>query len=473
MCVNIVEIIRNETAGLPENQIAVHSGSGDLSYRDLFQTLEKLAGELNAQGVAGGMRVGLSFPDSADYILLSLALLSLDAVLVPVPVSAAAEVAEDILEKTAARFLISSLPVFPDKTRRIDFDGLPESGGFHLTENQPDSSLPQAFDSLDAAFIRFSSGTTGTSKGVLLTHSAIAERTDAADRALKITSADTILWVLSMSFHFVVSILLFLRRGAAICLCSEMFPFSFLSAISKHTCTFIYATPFHYQTLVETDSVDPENLKHIRMAVSTAMKLPPATATAFENRFGIELREAYGIIEVGLPFVNPAVARAHGSVGQALPDYEVKLHRANENGIGEVLLRGPGMYSAYLHPWSPREPGEWFATGDTGRIDENGFLYLLGRSKNLINFAGMKVFPYEVEAVLNRFPGVTASLVYPEPHPRYGQLPCARVEAASGVTPAALQRFGYEHLESYKVPKKIEITEHLERTESGKIRRNF
>jgi long-chain acyl-CoA synthetase len=469
--VNIVDLIRRETTGLPAEKVAVRGDSGDLSYSQLFQTLEKLAAELRGLGVGDGMRVGLSFPDSTDYILLSLAILSLDAVLVPVPVSAASDVVEDFLEKTAAQFLISSLPVFPQRCRHIEYPSLPESGGFHLMENHPETSLPQELDSMDAAFIRFSSGTTGASKGVLLTHSAIAERTDAADKALQITSADTILWVLSMSFHFVVSILLFLRRGATICLCSEMFPFSFLSAISRHTCTFIYATPFHYQTLVETASVDPANLKDIRMAVSTAMKLPMETATAFHERFGIELQEAYGIIEVGLPFVNSAVTRAAGSVGQALPDYEVELRNPDENGVGEVFLRGPGMYTAYLYPWSPREPDDWFATGDTGRINDDGLLFLMGRSKNLINFAGMKVFPYEVEEVLNRFPGVQASLVYPEPHSRYGQLPCARVQTGDNVTSAELQRFCYEHLESYKVPKKIEIADRLERTASGKILR--
>jgi len=470
--VNIVERIRKETAGLPIGKVAVRADSGELSYHTLFQTLENVAEVLSEQGVAAGMRVGLSFPDSPDYILLSLAILSLDAVLVPVPVSAATDVVEEILEKTAAQFLISSTPIFPDKTKRINHAGLPDFNGFHWVSNHPETTLPVAFDSMGAAFIRFSSGTTGTSKGVLLTHAAIMERTDAADRALKITSSDTILWVLSMSFHFVVSILLFLRRGATICLCSEQFPFSFLSAVAKGDSTFIYATPFHYQTLMETKSVDPECLKTIRMAVSTAMKLPVETAIGFSNRFGIELQEAYGIIEVGLPFVNSAVTTTVGSVGQALPDYEVELRNMDDAGCGEVFLRGPGMYAAYLHPWNPRQPADWFATGDTGRIDGNGFLYLLGRSKNLINFAGMKVFPYEVEEVLNRFPGVHASLVYAEPHPRYGQLPCARVEASPDVIPTELQRFGYEHLESYKVPKKIEVVEHLERTDSGKIKRN-
>lgn len=463
---NIVDVIRKETAGLPPGKTAVRSDAGDLSYAELFQTLETIAAQLKEQGVLPGTRVGLAFPDSADYIILSLAILSLDAVLVPVTVSAAQEVAEEILERTSATFLISPEEMLPTEALWI------KSGGFYLTRYTPSVSLPDEFDGMEPAFIRFSSGTTGTSKGVLLTHPAIAERTDAADQVLKITSSDTILWVLSMNFHFVVSILLFLRRGATICLCSEMFPFSFLSAVERGGGTFIYATPFHYRALIESKTLSLDALRGVRMAISTAMKLPPETDNEFKKKFGFGLTEAYGIIEVGLPFVNAAESKPKGSVGKALPGYELDIRNPDEQGVGEVFLRGPGMYAAYLHPWCPRKSGDWFATGDTGRLDEKGFLYLLGRSKNLINFAGMKVFPYEVEAVLNRFPGVTASWVYAEPHPRYGQLPCAKVEA-NGITADNLQRYCYEHLESYKVPKKIEVVEYLERTDSGKIKRSF
>jgi long-chain acyl-CoA synthetase len=467
---NIVKIIRQETAGLPANKTAVRAEAGELSYAELFCAVDAVAGVLSGQGIAACTRVGLAFPDGVDYIILSLAVLTLDAVLLPVTVSAAREVAEDILEKTAAEFVISSSGALFAEAVRIECGSLSGQDAFYLARCTPVISLPEEFNEMEPAFIRFSSGTTGTSKGVLLTHPAIAERTDAANQALKITSADTVLWVLSMSFHFVVSILLFLRRGATICLCSEAFPFSFLSAVQRGDGTFIYATPFHYRTLAEGKTIGPEMLSGIRMAISTAMKLPPETAAAFRNKFGFGLTEAYGIIEVGLPFVNAADTKPEGSVGRALPGVELEIRNADENGNGEVWLRGPGMYAAYLSPWRRREANEWFATGDTGRLDQDGFLCLMGRTKNLINFAGMKVFPYEVEAVLDRCPGVQASLVYAEAHPRYGQLPCAKVEA-SGVTADELQRHCYEHLESYKVPKKIEIVTRLERTASGKIKR--
>ena len=467
---NIVEVIRRETAGLPASKIAVRADAGELSYAELFYATDAVAALLKTQGVGRCDRVGLAFPDGTDYIILSLAVLSLDAVLVPVTVSAAREVAEDILEKTSAEFLISSSELLSGEAILMDCRELPGQGGFHLSRCTPTVCLPEEFNKMEPAFIRFSSGTTGTSKGVLLTHPAIAERTDAADQALQITPSDTVLWVLSMSFHFVVSILLFLRRGATIWLCSESFPFSFLSAVTRGGGTFIYATPFHYRTLIETKTIRLDALKTIRMAISTAMKMPPETEVAFREKFGFGLTEAYGIIEVGLPFVNASGAKPEGSVGRALPGFELNIRGSDTSGTGEVLLRGPGMYTAYLHPWQQRKPDEWFATGDTGRLDVDGFLTLLGRTKNLINFAGMKVFPYEVEAVLDRCPGVRASLVYPEAHPRYGQLPCAKVEA-TGATVEMIQRHCYEHLESYKVPKKIELIDRLERTASGKIKR--
>ncbi len=468
---NIVEVIRRETAGLPANKIAVRTEAGALSYAELFRAVDTAAGFLRKQGVGRCARIGLAFPDGTDYIILSLAVLSLDAVLVPVPVSCSREIAADMLEKTAAGFLISPEDMLASGAIWMDADCLPVHRGFFLTRCAPSVPLPEEFTDMKPAFIRFSSGTTGQSKGVLLTHPAIIERTDAADQALNITSQDTILWVLSMSFHFVVSILLFLRRGAAIWLCSESFPFSFLSAVRRGGGTFVYATPFHYRTLIDSRALDTEALKGVRMAVSTAMKLSPEIADAFRKKFGFGLTEAYGIIEVGLPFVNAAGAKPEGSVGRALPGFELKIRSADAHGAGEVLLRGPGMYSAYLSPWQPRPPEEWFATGDTGCLDQEGFLYLLGRSKDVINFAGMKVFPYEVEAVLDACPGVRAARVYAEEHPHYGQLPCAQIEAEDGVTADEVLRHCYSHLVSYKVPKKIEIVPELERTASGKIKR--
>jgi long-chain acyl-CoA synthetase len=232
--------------------------------------------------------------------------------------------------------------------------------------------------------------------------------------------------------------------------------------------------------MARSDAFTPELLVGVRMAISTAMKLPEERSNDFHRKFGFELTEAYGIIEVGLPFVNRSGSGAkRGSVGRILPDYEMRIEGPDSEGVGRVFLKGKGMFDAYFSPWRPRnrvlEDG-WFDTGDLGRVDGDGFLYIVGREKNVINFAGMKIFPYEVEEVLNRHPAVRESLVYAKPHPQYGQLPVAdivlREEAREPFDLNGLRGFCYERLARYKVPKEFNRVSRLTRTASGKIKRD-
>jgi long-chain acyl-CoA synthetase len=348
-----------------------------------------------------------------------------------------------------------------------------------LTRRAARATIPSDCAAMNPAFIRFSSGTTGDSKGVLLSHESILARTAAADRGLRMRPGDVVIWVLSMTFHFVVTILLFLRRGATIVLCSHAsFPESFTEALARHRATLLYASPFHYHVLAHSAAVRPEALAAVRLAVSTAMKLAPDVAAAFAAKFGFPLCEAYGIIEVGLPFIAEAgAAHADGSVGKALPDYELRIFNPDGDGAGEIGIRGPGMFDAYVSPWQPREQvlrEGWFMTGDVGRLDGDGRLFIVGRTKHVINFAGMKIFPYEVEAVLDGHPAVRESLVYGLPHPQYGQLPAATIvprDPAAPPEPAELRRFCYARLAPYKVPKEFVMAQALERTTSGKLRR--
>jgi long-chain acyl-CoA synthetase len=293
-----------------------------------------------------------------------------------------------------------------------------------------------------------------------------------------ITSQDTVFWVLSMSFHFVVTILLFLRRGATIVLCGARFPDALIEGIRTHNGTFIYASPFHYSLLSRADSRVGDELKNIRCAVSTAMKLPEPVAEDFFARFGFELTEAYGIIEVGLPFIRLSGAREkRGSVGKPLPDFEIALDKKDADGVGEIRIRGKGMLDAYYSPWQSREDilsDGWFKTGDLGKLDRDGFLFIVGRGKDVINFVGMKVFALEVESVLNQHPQVKESLVYGAAHPQYGQLPMAKIvvrEGQGAPDVSDLRRYCYQHLAQYKVPKDFEIVDELPKTASGKIKR--
>jgi long-chain acyl-CoA synthetase len=504
---NIVEVIRTETAALRE-KTAVVDGTVEISYGRLLDAVDQAAGVLAKAGVAPLQRVAFLCEDGVDYIIGSLAILRLGAVVVPVSPSLMGDELESVLDRMDADALLYDTGVhqreggqtvqtsafvvraFALAIRDSSLYGL---GGKVCDHSRPTETntiaqtvgrewlrsrnLPAAYRDLNPAFIRFSSGTTGESKGVLLSHETILERTDAADKALLITSADTIVWVLSMSFHFVVTILLYLRRGATVLICRQPFPDSFLDAAQRHRGTVFYASPFHYHALATSPLVSAASLNGVRLAISTAMKLPAETADAFAQKFGFELAEAYGIIEVGLPFVNAAGKAKRGSVGRILPDYQLRIASPDADGRGAIQLRGKGLFDAYVSPWKRRDDAlsdGWFNTGDLGRLDSHGYLYIEGREKEVINFAGMKVFPYEVEEILIRHPAVAEALVYGEPHSLYGQIPCARIVLRSGFPnpdPIELRRFCFERLAPHKVPKAFEVVESLDRTASGKLKR--
>jgi len=202
--------------------------------------------------------------------------------------------------------------------------------------------------------------------------------------------------------------------GASIILPKNSFGITLLTAGATHNATFIYGSPTHYMLMVQDDSgaVLPKSL---RLAIVTTTALRAAAADAFYERFGRVLNETYGIIELGLPAINTSQSRdKQGSVGRITPDYELHLDYQSGQEHGEITVKSKGMLDAYYAPWRTREAilaeqGGWFHTGDLGRLDEDGFLYIVGRSKEMISIGGMKFFPEEVEAVIETHPAVAGT----------------------------------------------------------------
>ncbi|MBU1054562.1 MAG: acyl--CoA ligase [Proteobacteria bacterium] len=476
--VNIFETIKKETSG-HQSKIAVIEGDRNISYMDLIDSADKLALNLKDYGIKPLHRVAMLCNDCIDYIIISLAILSVRAVVVPISPSLSWDEADAVLKKIDVNHLIFDKSAYSTKDASFLYSGYNNTRQIFIHSRNAKEHVDKDYYTVNPAFIRFSSGTTGESKGVVLSHEAIIERTDAADKALCMNYKDVVIWVLSMSYHFVVTILLFLRRASTIVLSGSSFPESFIESIKNTKPTFIYASPFHYHLLSNSDDLAADQLSDIRIAVSTAMKLPQETASEFYNKFGFELCEAYGIIEVGLPFVNfEGLSEKRGSAGKVLPDYEIKIENPDEHGVGELFIKGKGMFDAYFFPWKNKKSvllNGWFKTGDLGSIDNDGFLTISGRDKNVINFTGMKIFPEEVESVLNRHPAVRESLVYGVPNPRFGELPFAKIilkdDMNSDFDTNEIRRFCYNHLPSYKVPKNIIPVQTLEKTASGKLKR--
>jgi long-chain acyl-CoA synthetase len=430
-------------------------------------------------------RIGLHAPSGPDYIVLALAILKAGACFVPIPSELTASEQQELIERTSLHAVIRAKNADDWQLESLGRSSLPQRGkgaekaekaeALNSKSSAPlplcgPSEVPEAFNSLNAAFIRFSSGTTARSKGVVISHETLLARITAANEALRIGTADRVLWVLPMAHHFAVSIILYLYHGATTILAPASDPAVMLRLMREHAATVMYGSPYHYTLLAS--QLEAAAMKSLRLAVSTAFALSQEVADLFHSKTGLHLTQGMGIIEAGLPLLNLEHATTHPtSVGKPTPSFEVKLDD------GELLLRGPGLFDAYLSPWQPREAvlrDGWFPTGDIAEIDETGSIFLRGRVRSVINVGGMKCFPEEVEAVLSSHPSVKAARVLARPHAALGFVPVAEVIAENGAETSLtgeLKKLCQQRLSAYKVPLLITIVSDFPLTASGKVRR--
>ncbi|VAX38120.1 Long-chain-fatty-acid--CoA ligase [hydrothermal vent metagenome] len=475
---NIVEIIRKETSEYYDH-IAIIDDRRKISYKELFSIVDVLKDKLASYGIGEFKRVALLQEDGIEYIAVVLAVLSLKGVIVPISPSLGWDETGSVIDRVDVEFFLSykKANYFESQDDAVVI-GFGQDKIF-LYRRKIKMVCSDEYYSLNPAFVRFSSGTTSISKGVVLSHEAILDRTNAANRGLNIKPEDNIIWVLSMSYHFVVTIILFLRKAATIILCEKNFPFTFFEVLKTSAGTLMYASPFYYRIMQNSEALSKEMLSNIRLAVSTAVEFSAEEVQRFHEKFEIEIREAYGIIEVGLPFINFSKdKKRRGSVGKILPDYKLKIINPNENGVGSVYLKGKGMFDAYFSPWITQKKllkDGWFHTGDLGWVDDDGYLFLKGREKNVINYSGMKIFPCDVEEVLNSYKSIKESFVYGVAHPQYGQLPQADLvleeSSKNSFDRQELRKFCHTKLALYKVPKEFRIVSKIKKTASGKIKR--
>lgn len=460
----IEEISRRHDPATP----AVACGDRIVTYGELFQQAREVADLIPSLGRIP--RIGLQCPNGVAYITLSMGILLAGACLVPLAEELTGPERSEIAATTALDFVLAAdhLPWLGSGEAVISAETDGVRWTLHRLPSSPPAFPEDGFQALRPAFIRFSSGTTGTSKGVVLSHPTLLARITAANEGLRIGPGDRVLWMLPMAHHFAVSIVLYLHAGAVTVLEHSALREDILASAAQHQATVIYGSPFHF-AMLSGDTGD-FGWPSLRLAVATAAALPEATARAFEKRYGKPLHQGLGIIEVGLSVLNLAAASEKpDSLGRPLPAYQVDLRD------GEFFVRGPGLLDAYLVPWDP-DPldGGWFASGDLVRCDAEGDLFLMGRKKSVINVAGMKVFPEEVERVLNGHPDIIRSRVFGRPHPQMGQVPAAEIIFADPAAPPRtvdLQRYCRTQLSAYKVPMVIQAVATLPLTASGKIRR--
>lgn len=449
----------------PEAVAVVEKGTS-YSYRELDALAREIAVDIVAKNSTHSpIRIGLRCRDGYQYIAFALGILRAHACFVPIPPEISEAEEKKLIETLHLQAILSEV-----------------AGPAIYSYESMDGANPawqHEFELLNPALIRFSSGTTGKSKGVLLSHETLIDRIQAANAGLKIGANDRVLWVLGMSHHFAVSILLYLWHGAAIILPESHLAGDILEAATTHSASVFYAAPFHY--IILTAGQDKIDWPSLRLAVSTTASLPEDIAKSFAETSGIHPAQALGIIEVGLPFINSnQPEKRPSSIGKAQPAFDVLLMNGDGTPCkpgepGELFIKGPGIFDAYIDPWKKRidllKDGVWFSTGDLAHADSDGHYYLQGRLKSVINVGGMKFFPEEVEKVLCKHASVIEARVISRQHPNFGSIPVAEVVASSEIRAVELLSLCKRHLTRYKIPAEIVFVESIPKTPSGKVLR--
>lgn len=475
---NLAEVFFARARRQPDHAAVIRRRPAEhISYGELARAVRRQSDALRRGGLRRGGCVALQLPSGLPTIINTYAAWACGACVVPIALEMSRRERQELLRTIALDQLIcpsGDLPRLATEPQQTT----PLEGGLTQVTLQREIDHPQGFAALDPAFVRFSSGTTGRSKGVVLSHATVFDRIHAANEVLAISHEDRIVWLLSMAHHFTVSIVAYLSFGATILLCENHFGATIIDVAREGRGTLIYGSPLHYTLMC--NAANAGTIESLRLAISTTTALEAKTREAFQARYGLPLSQALGIIEVGLPCIDIAPSAERPlSVGRPLPAYELRLE---ECGLGRshraIKLRGMGFFDAYYSPWQTRQqvmPDGFFATGDLGELDEQGYLTIRGRSKDVINVGGMKVFPQEVERVLREHPAVSECCVYPHPHGLLGEVPHARVvlkTSAPEASEGALKRHIGAHLASFKLPERILFVEALEKTFTGKLIRD-
>ena len=474
---NVFDTLAQSARQWPD-RIAIIDAVGTLDYRSLWGEVEALRVQLDKLGVREGQGVGIRARNGRPFIIGGLAALGCGAVVMPIHHQIKPDEQVDMLAKAPLCVIIDDGSGTAQAGKTVALEN-PGGNGLRFTRLD-NSQAPLAPNIKDAAFVRFTSGTTGAAKGVVLTHRDVLERTRAANSGLGLTHEDTILWVLPMAYHFYVSIILYLEAGSTVLVSGDYLAESILDSAAQHKATFLYVTPMHVRMLNSDKSgrTLPPSLKRV---MSVSSRLHPKFAHDFLAKYKIPVCQGYGIIEVGLPIMNIAEAAEHPeAIGRPVSSFEAMIvhdgmKTVAEGETGQLAVRGPGMFSGYLNP--PRSRSEilhdgWFLTGDLAHRDSGGRIVLDGRTSSVIHVAGHKVFPEEVAAVLDSHPAVLRSRVFGRQHPQWGEAIYAEAQLRNGtpVTSDELLTYCRKRLSSQKVPVTVEFVPEISMTSSGKVR---
>lgn len=464
-----------------------------LSGSDFLAMVHQAANALVASGVQPGDRVAVQIGKSPMALAVYGAAVAAGAIFLPLNTAYTADEIDYFVGNATPRVLLcdaakadSLAPVANRHGAKLLTLNEDETGSFaELCASQPSAFTAVSRSGSDLAAFLYTSGTTGRSKGAMLSHSNLLSNAQTLAREWRFSENDVLLHALPI-FHthglFVASNMMLLSGGSMIFL-----PGLNMDAMIRWMpeATSMMGVPTFYTRLLADPRFTKELTAHMRLFISGSAPLLAETHVEFEARTGHRILERYGMTETNMNTSNPYEGeRRAGTVGFPLPGVEVIISDPNtgnslpQGEVGMIEVRGPNVFQGYWQmPEKTKEElrkNGFFITGDLGMIDADGYVHIVGRQKDLIITGGYNVYPKEIELILDEQPGVLESAVVGVPHADFGEAVLGVLVAQKGATPdiSAIDAVLRTRLARFKQPKALVVVDELPRNTMGKVQKN-
>jgi long-chain acyl-CoA synthetase len=478
----------------PSDAVALISRNRETTYGDLRDQIDHLRGGLASIGVTSGDRVALLCSNSRHFVISYFATLGLGAVVVPLnPLSPSPELESEIATVGASVVVVEKLSAttwgnvdrgaVPTVRAVIGIEGAADGPDTHQLDELL-AAEPVALVDVDddhIAVLMFTSGTAGLPRAAMLSHGNLMANLTQTGAIAHVSPDDLVYGVLPLFHIFGLNIVmtLGLAAGATVMLVQRFDPQTAADSVQERRVTVIPGVPAMWAAFAHFDELADDTFASVRIALSGAARLPLSVFEKIRDRFGLEIAEGYGLTETS---ATVTTAYGHGirpgSVGRAFDGVRIRL--VNDGGdalvgdIGEIWVRGANVFQGYYGDPAASAAvlsDGWLMTGDMAIADDDGYLYLVDRAKDLVIVSGFNVYPAEVEEVLSTHPDVREAGVVGVPHPHTGEAVKAFVVTNDGadVDEDTLIEHCLDHLARYKCPSKVMFVDELPRNLTGKL----
>jgi long-chain acyl-CoA synthetase len=482
---SVAELLERSARAFPDKPALITSG-GTVTFAELRGRAASVAGAVRAAGTEPGDRVAIALPNVPAFAYCYFGILAAGGVVVPLTPTLTEREIGRVLEDSGARLVLGAAPSADAARAAAAGAGARYADAAELAAAGSPAAETSAAAPDDLAVLAYTSGTTGEPKGAMLSHGNLLANIEQQMSIDARVEPDDVLLLALPLFHIFglnVTLGLLVRTGASGVLTDRFDPVECLRLVAEHRITVMFGAPTMYTALVAAAGAERHDLSSVRLAISGAAPLPPEVLRRFKELFGVDVYEGYGLTETSPTLTSNRMAGAPrpGSIGKPLPGVEIRLvdeaGRDVELGDpGEILARGPNVFRGYWQKDAETERAfldGWFRTGDVAVEDEDGYLYIVDRKRDMVIVSGFNVFPSEVEQALAENPDVAEAAVIGVPHAYTGEAVKAFVvlEPGARATPDELIADVQSRLARFKCPREIEIVDTLPHLLTGKVLR--